>query len=732
MSMTGDQAYALSKKYVQETLEGAGALKGKDGESAYQIAVDNGFVGSEADWIESLKGESGLDGTDGFSPIITKNINNTDSDYRLDITDIDRSFTTPNLKGKDGADGLNGFSPTIEPNAGNNDDTYKLDITDENGTFTTDNLKGEKGEQGIQGIQGVQGDKGETGQQGIQGIQGEKGDDGYPFLIYKEYKNLEDFKKSDFPEIGLMFMINTFSEEFNGFPVYRYTGEIDEPYSYITSLSNGESIKGDKGDKGDTGEQGIAGVDGKDGTTYTPTIGAVESGETASATVEIDKDTSTAKFNFILPKGDKGDKGIQGDKGDKGDSGQDGDTPYIKDGTWWYGDTDSGVPIPAIEDLVDYVNGVDGIEDTPVGHILTTMANNAPKHYLKCDGAIYNIGDYPYLEQHFVEEFGSVNKFGGNGTTTFAVPDLRGEFLRGTGTNGHANQGNGSNVGTHQDATTFPIYYIYENKLSFRGDSPTANNPTTISGIDSSIPKSGAIQLNDVSAPKGASTMSYAKVSSRPTNTSVLYCIKYEPTYFVNVSGSGGGGDTENYQDLKNKPKIEGITLEGNRTLNDLGIQPKGDYSLIADTGYELGLSIDPTTYIMTLELKNATGTVISSKTVDFPLESMVIGAYYSDGQLILSLQNGKTLEPIDISNIVRGLVSDTFTIAGIDMKDDITVEELKTALGVPTKVSELENDEKFIKKQETIELDYMIDDNGDLYFTEGLIIRKEEVKQNG
>lgn len=98
-----DEAYALSKSYTEESLEGAGALKGKDGESAYQIAVDNGFVGSQADWLESLQGEDGSDGTDGFSPIITENPNNDNKTYKLDITDITGTRTTPNLKGKDGS-----------------------------------------------------------------------------------------------------------------------------------------------------------------------------------------------------------------------------------------------------------------------------------------------------------------------------------------------------------------------------------------------------------------------------------------------------------------------------------------------------------------------------------------------------------------------------------------------------------------------------------------------------
>lgn len=65
MAMSGDVAYALSKKYVKDTLEGAGALKGEDGvdgKSAYQIAVSNGYDGTEVEWLESLNGTDGKDG----------------------------------------------------------------------------------------------------------------------------------------------------------------------------------------------------------------------------------------------------------------------------------------------------------------------------------------------------------------------------------------------------------------------------------------------------------------------------------------------------------------------------------------------------------------------------------------------------------------------------------------------------------------------------------------------
>lgn len=47
----------------------------------------------------------------------------------------------------------------------------------------------------------------------------------------------------------------------------------------------------------------------------------------------------------------------------------------------------------------------------------------------------------------------------------------------------------------------------------------------------------------------------------------------------VEIKIEGGSGGTSDYLDLQNKPQINGITLSGNKTLNDLGIQAKGDYA---------------------------------------------------------------------------------------------------------------------------------------------------------
>ena len=54
--------YTQLLKKLSEMQTGA---NGKDGRSAYEIAIENGFVGTVAEWLESLKGRDGKDGLSG-------------------------------------------------------------------------------------------------------------------------------------------------------------------------------------------------------------------------------------------------------------------------------------------------------------------------------------------------------------------------------------------------------------------------------------------------------------------------------------------------------------------------------------------------------------------------------------------------------------------------------------------------------------------------------------------
>lgn len=288
---------ALAKKYVDEVVAGSGVRAGKNCTIQSITPVDGGNNVVFA-WTND-------DGTAATQTL----------------------FVANGVDGRNGIDGTDGVSVTHNWNG------TILEVTSASGTSSAD-LKGETGAQGAQGLRGEKGEKGETGAQGIQGIQGiqgEKGEDGYPFLIYKEYADISEFNADHFPEIGLMFMIND-GVAGSDKPIYRFTGDADNPYTHVTDMATAEGLKGEKGDKGDQGEQGVAGangIDGADGTTYTPEIGTVttvDSAQQAAASVDIDEDTKRAVFHFSIPKGEDGQDGA--------DAPQIDDTAISEDSTW--------------------------------------------------------------------------------------------------------------------------------------------------------------------------------------------------------------------------------------------------------------------------------------------------------------------------------------------------------------------------------------------------------------
>jgi hypothetical protein len=73
----GDSAYeiAVSNGFTgseTEWLDSLNGTDGTDGDSAYEIAVSNGFTGSETEWLDSLNGTDGTDGNDGAPGVSTR------------------------------------------------------------------------------------------------------------------------------------------------------------------------------------------------------------------------------------------------------------------------------------------------------------------------------------------------------------------------------------------------------------------------------------------------------------------------------------------------------------------------------------------------------------------------------------------------------------------------------------------------------------------------------------
>lgn len=192
----------------------------------------------------------------------------------------------------------------------------------------------------------------------------------------------------------------------------------------------------------------------------------------------------------------------------------------------------SGITVQEIGRTVDpvaYLLNDGDAQEMPVGSLIQIMSNSAPKHYLVCDGSVHTIGTYPELEAHFLKEFGSVTHFG-TGTTanTYKVPDLRGEFLRMTGTNSHTNQGNGAAVGVHQNATQIPGGWIGDNHLElYRTGTGSASWGNTERNADKNIAGQSRLRLN---GSYGNYNAANGEITTRPTNTSVNVAIKCEST----------------------------------------------------------------------------------------------------------------------------------------------------------------------------------------------------------
>ena len=138
----------------------AGCMEdGSNGKSAYEIAVDNGFVGTEQEWLESLKGEDGKDATaptveidDGGYWVINGKVTNV---LAVGVNGANGKDGVNGKDGKDGKDGTNGVNghDGLTPTITISDDNYWII----NGVKTSIKAKGEDGKDGNDGKDGVNG-----------------------------------------------------------------------------------------------------------------------------------------------------------------------------------------------------------------------------------------------------------------------------------------------------------------------------------------------------------------------------------------------------------------------------------------------------------------------------------------------------------------------------------------------------------------------------------------------
>jgi microcystin-dependent protein len=163
--------------------------------------------------------------------------------------------------------------------------------------------------------------------------------------------------------------------------------------------------------------------------------------------------------------------------------------------------------IPAAQDL------------TPAGTVIWTARNTAPTGYLKADGTAVSRTTYAALFSAIGTTFGA-----GNGSTTFNVPDLRGEFIRGW------DDGRGVDSGRTFASAQSQNYQSHTHAVTDPGHSHTveSNNATggNYSGGGNSSNLGPYYGTNTGSNTTGISIQNSGGTETRPRNVALLACVK--------------------------------------------------------------------------------------------------------------------------------------------------------------------------------------------------------------
>ena len=209
---------------------------GTNGKSAYQIALDNGFVGTEEEYLASLIGTDGKDGKDGV-------------DGKTPIKGVDY------FDGKDGTNGTNGKS------------AYQLWLDAGNTGTEAEYLASLQGKDGYTPVKGKDYFDGYTPIKGVDyfdGVNGKDGTNGVSTYFYVRYSANENGSSMTTTPTSTTKYMGTSSTTSPTAPTSA------SAYTWV-------EIKGAKGDSGSPGQPGSNGLTSylhvkysEDGVTFTP------------------------------------------------------------------------------------------------------------------------------------------------------------------------------------------------------------------------------------------------------------------------------------------------------------------------------------------------------------------------------------------------------------------------------------------------------------------------------
>lgn len=155
----------------------------------------------------------------------------------------------------------------------------------------------------------------------------------------------------------------------------------------------------------------------------------------------------------------------------------------------------------------------------PAGLILPFGNSSAPTGFLTCEGQEVLQSAYPALYAAIGTAWGTAS----SAATHFKLPDLRGAFLRGTGSHGSQNMANGSDF-AGQAVGSFENDQFQGHRTNFTATSNEAiNGGAYVSHGDI---QSGTLNVYPTIVTDGVNGTPRTGDETRPFNAGILYCIK--------------------------------------------------------------------------------------------------------------------------------------------------------------------------------------------------------------
>ena len=187
----------------------------------------------------------------------------------------------------------------------------------------------------------------------------------------------------------------------------------------------------------------------------------------------------------------------------------------------------SGTNTTQIATTAFVTTAISGVVGNPVGTILMTMTATVPTNYLYCNGQSFSTSS-PYNTL-----FSDISyNFGGSGIN-FNVPDLRGAFLRGLGTNDANPSYTGNSIGTAQ----VDSFKLHDHSISDPGHNHISTGyrinsqgltPAIYNWDVTTADSNSQNWLSSNSNTTGITVGSTGSNETKPFNYSVYYYIKYQ------------------------------------------------------------------------------------------------------------------------------------------------------------------------------------------------------------